>query len=125
MREIKFRAWHKKDGIMRMVTAIDFVQSPPQVAIGNQGLDSRDWWWECNTLLMQYTGLKDKNGKEIYEGDVVKIPDRVLHIVGFRRGMFCWENLRPDIPIVENLEEHECEVIGNVYENPGLLEKGK
>jgi len=70
---------------------------------------------------MQYTGLKDKNGKEIYEGDIVKIEGFINHVVGFEDGAFRWMNVGPYLPIAERISERECEVIGNIYENPELL----
>ena len=73
----------------------------------------------------RFTGLKDKNGKEIYEGDVIAIEDHVNHVVDFKDGMFMWGNIRPYIPIHEKLEQCPCEIIGNIHENPDLLKSKK
>lgn len=79
------------------------------------------------SILMQYTGLKDKNGKEIYEGDILKMPsfNPELNIVRFDRGGFY---LEPITGIeshfwsdIKYAEDDGSEVIGNIYENPELL----
>lgn len=86
---------------------------------------------ETNTIG-QYTGLKDKNGKEIYEGDIVKVPyldpifggvvnDMFVNIiVGYNKGSFVLEydsNLRVYISdLYDNIE-----IIGNIHDNPELL----
>jgi uncharacterized phage protein (TIGR01671 family) len=73
-----------------------------------------------NNVLMQCTGLKDKNGKLIYEGDVVKetltdfINKEIITVVK-------WDKLNASYNF-ENLQNCEREVIGNIYENPELLE---
>ena len=80
--------------------------------------------------LMQYTGLKDKNGKEIYEGDIVQIKIREHIFIGVIQYK---EQYAQFVITKTNTIAHECEalgdyitdwleVIGNIYENPKILE---
>ena len=112
-RPIKFRAWDKEEQEMHGFELRDALST---------GID----FYDDDAPLMQFTGLLDKNGKEIYEGDVVK---QVMYDtdkswyeaeVIFNRGRFCLNT--GTIP--EDLIPELCEIIGNIYENPNLLQAG-
>ncbi len=79
----------------------------------------------------QYTGLTDKNGKKIFEGDIVKFCD-IKGVINYSTGCYCVKTNKPDwksrnnpaIDIVLNEYENELEVIGNIHDNPELLKGG-
>lgn len=130
MREIKFRAWDKD----KMIYSSSFE------------FDSIFWSTvELNSLMpevdkhfvMQYTGLKDKNGKEIYEGDIVRAAEPVSRHKGLEGGTaivewaediendrYWWHWTGFSINLSPNYGEaspDNLEVIGNIYENKKLL----
>jgi uncharacterized phage protein (TIGR01671 family) len=88
-----------------------------------------------DVIFMQYTGLKDKNGVEIYEGDIICMADGPVYTVWWNAGGFGIKNVNDDAVQVGSLVKgfRISEVIGNIYENPELLnqpnqediEKGK
>lgn len=110
MRDIKFRAW---DG-NKMISdgfSIDM--------LGMYLTTSRDKIYKIGETvqLLQYTGLKDKNGKEIYEGDIIRTTGGPIRLVGFKSGLF---GAGADFNFYQISSADE--VIGNEYENPELLE---
>jgi len=114
-RDIKFRAWKVDE--KRMVS-LDPSESDDWC--------STDLIEDGNWKVMQFTGLHDKNGKEIFEGDVVRIYGKSTHAVEWFRG--CLGFWREDRGEFWNwvgasfVEPVATEVIGNIHENPGLLQ---
>jgi uncharacterized phage protein (TIGR01671 family) len=117
-REIKFRAW---DGGM-MCTGFG-VSAINGMAVTREAVgDYYDTITQPDWKVMQYTGLKDKNGTEVYEGDVLGYgKEKAPHKVQWDsvRGRWVWNN---DFPFSVT-ELRKLEVIGNIYENPELIEK--
>lgn len=113
MREIKFRAWDKEQEKMYYVPAIYFSL---KVAALGMGKDSIEVGFD-NVELMQYTGLKDKNGKEIYEGDIVEWFTKGNEK---ERAQVSWWSYPGHWGWWPN-NIYSMEVIGNIYENPELL----
>jgi uncharacterized phage protein (TIGR01671 family) len=76
---------------------------------------------EVSFKIMQYTGLKDKNGKEIYEGDVLKYPGYKNLEIWFEDGAFLvGKRNESDQHVFQSKTDH-MEIIGNIYENPELV----
>jgi len=111
MRDIKFRVWNKTAEVM-IKDVLDL---------------------DCGTaeVLMQYTGLKDKNGVEIYEGDVITYqeePQKMQAKVVWKNGGFVFvyedgtENITSESWYAP-MDVEITEVIGNIYENPELLKE--
>lgn len=129
----KYRAWDKARNEMNY-----------KVMVGNCDLSDGNWtcpiiwieerknWlhfdddYEC---IMQSTGLRDKNGKEIFVGDIVKMSKDVYseptyyEVVRHRGGAYRLESKQHGCELW--LRHTDCEVVGNIYENPELLEESK
>ena len=103
MKEIKFRAWDNKQ--------MEYSKPMPDFGF---------WKWagySSTTKIMQYTGLKDKNGKEIYEGDKILDSNSVVWIVSFGAGSFVATMMGgSDRDSLYSVIDKEVEVIGNIYQ---------
>lgn len=72
--------------------------------------------------LMEFTGLKDKNGKDIYEGDIIQSAEtKLLYVVVYEKGIFRGEQKPKTMAWMHPHDFHNHEIIGNIYENPELL----
>ncbi|PHA98686.1 hypothetical protein COE79_20565 [Bacillus toyonensis] len=129
MREIKYKAYVKELNLVLPVLSIQFDFKKVEVpATYSKHIDTEYFNFE-QVELMQYTGLKDKNGNEIYDGDIVKISGHPFqgsididgnYVVGYNElmelscGGWYLHRMR-----------HWAEVVGNKFENPELLQGGK
>ena len=135
MRDIKFRAWDKVDKkILYCDTMSDYLQGKRQINF--IALDyGYSGWYGKDFIFMQYIDIKDKNGIEVFEGDIVNIYDwgianndliGVAEIVwdkeelGFR--IHPWLEIEDSYDLIQKCLPR-CEIIGNIYENPELLEE--
>ncbi|WNW16710.1 YopX family protein [Lactiplantibacillus plantarum] len=121
---IKFRAWDKTTSSYRKVLGIEFYPDGQIKKVKVGGLQRKATITPDQLVLEQFTGLKDVNGKEIYEGDILE-NRKYRSIVKFASGKFL-ADLIETIQTFDLIgETHGSKVIGNVHENPELLEAGK
>jgi len=133
MRQIKFRVWDEEDKIMFSPATLEvIVDNILEVIVDNidMGLPVNITGWGCDGdnmgnrdrfVWLQYTGLHDKNEKEIFEGDLVRAG--VLAKVIFENGCFVLEKegFPKGVTVYDIKKMIDIEVVGNIYENPELL----
>lgn len=126
MESISFRAWDKEEKKMHKVKTIEFSRRGARIihlAEVNSNGKGDHKRWHSSVELMQSTGLKDKNGTEIYEGDIVKnIYDEIYVVKWFDAGFYLEERYNGGFDYSELHFGNNKEVIGNIYETPELLE---
>ena len=128
-RELKFKAWNKKTKqiikIEPLTSIKSFMDNTHYLTAGT--IDGGFYINLDEVELMQFTGLKDKNGKEIYKGDIINCkhwnPENYKVI--FREGGFCLADkdnkFMADINMIQDSTGIHFEIIGNIYENSELL----
>lgn len=122
----KFRAWLKQyKKMVDEVNDMTFFEGNLEF-IGCRPADGVSFQYCADDIiLMQSTGLKDKNGKEIFEGDILASDNYPVNgVVEFRANLGMWVNLLKSYSYYEYLGNvaNSREIIGNIYENPELLE---
>nr|DAR94681.1 MAG TPA: YopX protein [Caudoviricetes sp.] len=125
MREIKFRAWVKEKKAIFEVILIDYVTKKVTYLLERVGhlLSIRDAKFN-DVELMQYTGLKDKNEKEIYEGDIFHIGSKkILYVVEWIDCGLKGRQIKNKSWIGLDYWKDDIEVIGNIYENPEVIKE--
>lgn len=125
MRELKFRAWDKND--------IEYVDGVGELYVDILEVGTKTFRIEqmCpgRYVIEQYTGLKDKNGKEIYGGDIIRIcrsygygflPKGAVAVVSYDENECCYKLKKQGE--FRLTSKKMVEVIGNIHENPELVE---
>lgn len=147
-RQLKFRAWQREEDeeYSRMISSEQGVLTAIKHVYGGTGIATGSGFSDINNQpepgryeLMQYTGLKDKNGNEIYEGDIVKTHFSFNHnveqgpfIITWNKDKAMFEGVKPEKNKDDYLrrfsffpeQEFIYEIVGNIYENPELLKEG-
>ena len=129
MRKIKFRAWDKENEKMMKVSSISLENK--EIAVKDFG--TYHFFRIKDIELMQYIGLKDKNDKEIYEGDIVLVKlggtsTWYKTVVKFKKGAFIASLIDGEDYIYifnRGFDSNDFEIIGNIYKNKNLLEENE
>lgn len=123
----KFRAWHNELGRMMSISDMWFnVDSLGEIGLNDAVMNDYITVSTDEIELMQTTGLKDKNGKEIFEGDILK-SNKYITSVFYERGAYRVKirrtpNTTVIMDVISFIEKYKTKIVGNIYENPELLE---
>lgn len=125
----KFRAWHKELGRMMLIEIMYFFffdNELEELELNDPVMNDHISVYPDEIVLMQSTGLKDKNGKEIFEGDILK-SNKYITSVFYKRGAYCVKfrqapNTTVTMNVISFIEKYKTRIVGNIYENPELLE---
>lgn len=119
----KFRAWDGSS-LSRMYSPLEVMVGDSDIWIFDEDSEGNEWIVNNDLSLMQSTGLTDKYGKEIFEGDVVKMAKNVYSeptyykVVRHLGGAYRLESKQHGCELW--LRHTDCEIAGNIYENPEL-----
>lgn len=127
MKELKIKAWLKKEKKMVSIIGIDFnyeyIRYTEDGNLFNENYKTAEF---KNIELLQFTGLKDNGGQELYEADVIKFNDGIDDIYG----LISYDDEDGTYRVsYENITEHlsdlegDFEIVGNIFENPDLHEQ--
>jgi len=134
MRKIKFRCWNKRKNKMQKCMDITWLNDPEllRINIGKNEIKCL----EDEFVLMQFVGIKDNNGRDIYEGDICKRSYGRVRVIEYYKGCFGWwlwntkkKNHKENEFVLLfggnrfAREPEKFEVLGNIYENTELLKK--
>ena len=122
MREIKFRAWVEDKMVdLQKITPLA-LSDAMNSQLAMKELGGLFIPFSNKVILMQYTGLKDKNGKEIYEGDIVSHQNGIQEVLYDNNTASFQMSLNSFVLDQEVCDYDSVEVIGNIYENSNLTE---
>ena len=123
MKEIKFRGWDKINKMMFFPYSIDLVENHMGIKQGQYYFDTSAIDFK-DAFLMQFTCLKDKNGKEIWESDIVMFQRKILIVIKDGGGYGLTDiGTNSFGPLDWLIPPNEIEVIGNIYENKDLFDE--
>jgi uncharacterized phage protein (TIGR01671 family) len=128
VREVKFRSWNKKEKAMQLVAGLNwFERKIENVTTGDEGHGTSYHNPSEDYELMQFTGLRDEKGTEVYEGDIIKHPksedlvDRGEVYYASDFAMFKLRSGDHEYELWDAINMSGMVVVGNVWENPELL----
>ena len=135
MRTIKFRGKTCGNGKWYYGSLVysDEINAAIYFQIGSGLVKTMDWVYVNQETVGQFSGLYDCDGKEIFEGDILKWSNGKMYVVKFWQGMFyasveeCNEGFLGGFPLhaLTEYENEKCKIVGNIYDNTELLKGGE